>query len=140
MSKLLVHLMLALLFTHELDAMAQSEWRLLYVLRDLSDDQARWWFVALHVPLFWALIALTHHRRAQLQHFSRTGLAAFCVVHALLHLRLRDDPLSTFSTPLSWSLILGAAVLGVLYMALAVWPQSLPPHPKSGSYADGQSQ
>jgi hypothetical protein len=50
-SKLLTHLMLALLFTHELDAMTQSEWRLLYVLRELSDAQGRWWFVALHVPL-----------------------------------------------------------------------------------------
>jgi ABC-type amino acid transport system permease subunit len=73
----LVQLMLAVLFTHELDAMAQSEWRLLYVLRDLSDEQGRWWFVAMHVPLFWALIALTQHESARVQRASRTGLAAF---------------------------------------------------------------
>ena len=117
--KVLTHLMLALLFTHELDAMTQSEWRLLYVLRDLAEPQARWWFVAIHVPLFWALIALTHHAKVKLQSASRMGLAAFCIVHALLHLRLRNDPLSTFTTPLSWSLILGAAALGAAYLALA---------------------
>jgi hypothetical protein len=123
-SKFLIHLMLALLFTHELDAMTQSEWRLLYVLRDLSDHQTRWWFVALHVPLFWALIALTHHAQIKLQNFSRIVLAVFCIVHALLHLHLRNDPLSTFSTPLSWSLILGSAALGAAYVALLIYKPS----------------
>lgn len=113
---LLIRLMLALLFTHELDAMTQSEWRLLYVLRDLSDHQARGWFVVLHVPLFWALIALTHHTQHKLQSVSRISLAVFCLVHALLHLRLRNDPLSTFDTPLSWSLILGPAALGAAFL------------------------
>jgi hypothetical protein len=138
MQKLVVHLMLALLFTHELDAMTQSEWRLLYVLRDLSDTQARWWFVALHVPLFWALIALTHHVKANVHRFSR--IAVFCLVHSLLHLRLRNDPLSTFNAPLSWSLILGAAAVGAAYLVLAVGPQTLPPHAKPGSHTDSQRQ
>jgi hypothetical protein len=122
--KLLIHLMLALLFTHELDAMTQSEWLLLYVLRDLVEPEARWWFVAIHVPLFWALIALTHHAQAKLQSASRMGLAVFCMVHALLHLRLRNEPLSTFTTPLSWSLILGAALLGAVYLALVAYKPS----------------
>jgi hypothetical protein len=113
----LTQIMLATLFTHELDAMTQSEWRLLYVLRALDDAQGRWWFVAMHVPLFWALISLTHHAQAGVQRASRLGLAVFCIVHAGLHLRLRDDPLSTFSSPLSWSLILGAAFLGCVYLA-----------------------
>jgi hypothetical protein len=120
MPKLLVHLMLAVLFTHELDAITQNEWRLLYVLQDLDEEQGRWWFVALHVPLFWALIALTHHAQIKLQRVSRISLAAFCIVHALLHLRLSYDPLSTFTTPLSWSLILGPAALGSAYLALLI--------------------
>jgi hypothetical protein len=118
--KILTQLMLATLFTHELDAMTQSEWRLLYVLRSLDDDQGRWWFVAIHVPLFWALITLTHHADALVQRTSRLGLAAFCIVHALLHWRLASDPLSTFTTPLSWGLILGAAFFGLAYLAVSV--------------------
>jgi hypothetical protein len=46
------YLGLGLLFTHELDAIVQGEWRLLYVLRSLPDEQAMPLFVALHVPLF----------------------------------------------------------------------------------------
>jgi hypothetical protein len=118
--KTLVQLMLAVLFTHEMDAMTQAEWRLLYVLRSLGDDQGRWWFVAMHIPLFWALIALTHHASNLVQWVSRRGLAMFCIIHAVLHWRLADDPLSTFSSPLSWGLILGAAALGAAYMGMEV--------------------
>jgi hypothetical protein len=117
--KLLTTLMLALLFTHELDAMTQSEWRLLYVLRAMNDEDARWWFVMIHVPLFWALLALTHHGHARVQRLSRIGLAGFCVIHAFLHLRLSDDPLSSFNGALSWSLIYGAAVVGAMYLCFA---------------------
>lgn len=116
----LVQLMLAFLFTHELDAMTEHEWRLLYVLRNLSDEQARWWFVAIHIPLFWALIALTHHARARVQWACRTGFAVFCIIHAMLHWRLASDPLSTFSSPLSWGLILGAAALGAVYLCITL--------------------
>jgi hypothetical protein len=113
---LLFQLMLAFLFTHELDAMTQSEWRLLYVLRSLSDEQGRWWFVAIHVPLFWGLIWLTHNKNQKLQHYSRFAVAIFCIVHALLHLRLSSDPLSTFNSPLSLSLIIGPAILAAAYL------------------------
>ncbi len=45
------YLALACLFTHELDAVAHSEWRLLFVLQRLPDATALPWFVVLHVPL-----------------------------------------------------------------------------------------
>ena len=112
--------MLAVMFTHELDAMTQSEWRLLYVLRGLSDEQGRWWFVAIHIPLFWALIMLTHHQSELVQSLSRSGFAVFCIIHALLHWLLASNPLSTFSSPLSWGLILGAATLGIAYLCTEV--------------------
>ena len=126
--KVLVQLMLAVLFTHELDAMTQSEWRLLYVLSSLSDEQGRWWFVAIHVPLFWTLIALTHHGNDHVQRASRIGLSAFCIIHALLHWRLASDPLSTFVSPLSWSLIVGAAALGAAYLGMAARATKVHPH------------
>jgi hypothetical protein len=126
--QLLTQLMLATLFTHELDAMTQSEWRLLYVLRSMSDSDGRWWFVAIHVPLFWALIALTHHANAGVQRASRLGLAAFCIVHALLHWRLASDPLSTFTSPLSWSLIIGAAFFGLAYLSVSAYRPNTSTH------------
>ena len=55
--------MLATLFTHELDAVSQSEWRLLYILRTMPDAQGAFWFVALHVPLFAALLWIAYSPR-----------------------------------------------------------------------------
>jgi hypothetical protein len=119
-ANVLFTLMLATLFTHELDAVTHSEWRLLYILRSLPDEQARTWFVAIHVPLFGALMAVSYHAKAALQRGCRIGMALFCIVHALLHIRLRDDPFYTFHSPLSWGLILCAAALGLLYQ-LMTW-------------------
>jgi hypothetical protein len=55
----LFYLGLGLLFSHELDAIVQSEWRLLYILRSMADEQAMPVFIALHVPLF-ALTCLAY--------------------------------------------------------------------------------
>ena len=56
------YLWVGLLFSHELDAVTQSEWRLLYFLQDLPNEKAMQVFVWLHVPLFGGIAWLTHHR------------------------------------------------------------------------------
>lgn len=112
------HLALATLFTHELDAMVQAEWRLLYVLRAMPDETARPAFIALHVPLFAIILWLVHHPRANVISVSRLALCAFTVLHAGLHYRLSDHPLYTFHSPLSRALIYGAALAGLCYCLL----------------------
>jgi hypothetical protein len=115
----ILHLMLAVLFTHELDAMLQAEWRLLYVLRDMPSADAAHWFIVLHVPLFALILWLTHHKLHTIRQRSRYVAAAFMIVHAALHFRLRDDPLNTFVSPLSLTLIYGGAVIGIVYLLFA---------------------
>lgn len=119
-------LMLACLFTHELDAMAQSEWRLLYVLRSLPPADGQFWFVLLHVPLFAGLLWLTQHASLRIRQGTQISLAAFAVVHAGLHYRLSTELLYTFTSPLSLGVIYGAAVLGVLFLILS-WHKLLEP-------------
>ena len=46
----------AFLACHELDAVAQAEWRLLPLLSRMEDPDAYRWFVMLHVPLFALLL------------------------------------------------------------------------------------
>ena len=109
-------LLLAFLLAHEMDAVACREWRLLYVLRALPDPQARAAFIALHVPLIAGLgwtLSTTHPAAVG----ARLVIAAFAVVHAGLHYRLRHDPLYEFHAPLSIVLIVGAAACGVGYLA-----------------------
>ena len=60
MLTILYYLGLAALFTHEMDAVMRSEWRLLYVLRSFSDDAAYPLFLALHFPLFFVFLWLKH--------------------------------------------------------------------------------
>lgn len=106
------------LASHELDAVTQSEWRLLYVLRGLPEELAETAFVALHVPLFALIVGLCHHPQQSLREYSRLALAAFLVIHVGLHLRLSGHPLYSFHDGLSQTLIFGGGVCGLLYLLL----------------------
>ena len=117
MAAALYYLGLAFLFTHELDAVTHSEWRLLLVLRSLPDDAASAWFVGLHVPLFFLILWLSHARHDRLRSGVRSVVAAFLVVHAALHFLLSSQEAYEFAGALSNALILGAAACGILFLA-----------------------
>ena len=89
-------LLLGFLLTHELDAVACREWRLLYVLRALPEATARTAFIALHVPLIAGLAwtAAAAHPAAAI---ARLAVAAFALVHAALHYRLRRVQRTSFT-------------------------------------------
>ena len=61
MRNLLFQLGFSTLLAHELDAITQAEWRLLFVLRRFPDLLARNLFVMLHVPIVAVLLWLTQH-------------------------------------------------------------------------------
>lgn len=125
------YLGLGFLFSHELDAMVQAEWRLLYVLRSMLDETAMPIFVWLHVPLFALIVWLTHHSKQRIQIQSRNAFAMFLIVHAGLHYHLSSHPLYTFDTILSKTLIYGGAVCGVVYLIIrlvvAKWQVTMSP-------------
>lgn len=120
-SKFIFYVGLGLFFSHELDAVVQAEWRLLYALRDLSELEAMQAFILLHVPLFAIIAWLTHHVAPRVQLWSRACFSAFLVVHAILHFRLSASPLYTFDSPLSIALIYGGAIAGLGYFAFVKW-------------------
>jgi hypothetical protein len=115
MQTLLFYLGFATLITHELDAMTQSEWRLLFILRRLPEEMASSTFVIAHIPLIAALLWLTHNESSPIQYWSRIAVATFLVVHAGLHKLLEHHPKYTFNSLLSHSLIYGGGLLGLLY-------------------------
>ncbi len=125
MRNLLFQLSFSTLLAHELDAVTQSEWRLLFVLRRFPDLLARNLFVALHVPVIAILLWLTQHPSTVVRRWARTGLASFMVIHAGLHWHLRDHLLSTFTSPLSLGLIYGAGLLGFIYVVSTELPEVL---------------
>jgi hypothetical protein len=104
---------LAFMLTHEMDAIKQREWRIFPLTSWLDDDRGYLVFTAVHVPLylllFWALFT-----PAGLNHPFMRGLDFFFVVHLGLHLLFLRHPKNEFKSALSWILIAGAALAGVL--------------------------
>ena len=116
MSTVLYYLGLAFLFAHELDAVTHSEWRLLPVLRGMPDATASPLFVSLHVPLFFAILWLSHHRREQVRERTRIAASSFLIVHAVLHFSLSSISNYEFHGALAKTLIAAAAAFGVAYL------------------------
>lgn len=110
----------SMLLAHELDAMTQAEWRLLFVLRSLPEPLARDLFVILHVPVVAALLWLFQHSSSVVQQRSQLALSTFLIIHAGLHWHLRHHPLNTFESSLSVGLIYGAGLLGLLNSIAAI--------------------
>jgi hypothetical protein len=100
------------LLTHELDAIRCKEWLMFPLTAWLDDERGYVAFMVLHIPLFvwigWSLATMPFH-----QGFVRSW-DVFCIVHLGLHIVFLKHPENRFTTPLSWSIILGAAVCGCM--------------------------
>ncbi|MEL7023947.1 MAG: DUF6713 family protein [Pseudomonadota bacterium] len=112
------YLGIGFLFTHELDAMPNHEWRVLPLLRALEDSVGEPVFVVAHVPLFAIVIALVASLNAKRRTVSRIIVSAFLVVHVLLHWLFSGDPHYDFNSLLSSVLIFGAGICGAAYLLL----------------------
>ena len=85
MKNLLFNLGLATLSTHELDAVTQSEWHLLYILNNLSEAIAANTFVVAHVPLFTIIFWLGFNENLKVRELARIIFSLFLIIHAGLH-------------------------------------------------------
>lgn len=115
MAVALYYLGLASLFTHELDAVTHAEWRLLFILQSMPSESAAPLFVALHIPLFFLILWLSHHQREAVRRSSRLVVAGFLVLHAVLHFT-SSNPEYDFHGALSRALIGLAGACGVAYL------------------------
>lgn len=111
---------LAFLLCHELDAVAQAEWRLLPFLSGMSDGDAYVVFVLLHVPLLASALWWTGSTAPRVRYRSQLVVDAFLVIHAGLHTALRSHEDYTFHTTLSEVCIYAAAALGLIHAALSI--------------------
>lgn len=114
----LYYLCLAALFTHEMDAVMQAEWRLLYVLSDLSDAVAYPLFIGLHFPLYVLCFWLGNSQNDRVRNGFQLIISLFSILHAGLHFRLSDRPNYEFHSLLSNFAIYSAAIFGFLYVLL----------------------
>ncbi len=108
----LFYLALALIWTHELDAYARHEWRVMPLLNQLPDQMAGRIFLWAHVPLMYLTVVVVLAGPAGI---GAGILAGFCVVHVGLHRIFRNHPANELNGAGSRALILGAGGFGALY-------------------------
>ena len=108
----------ALLACHELDAVAQAEWRLLPILNRLTDDTAYQAFVLLHIPLFALLMWWTGSTSRRVRYRAQLAVDAFLVIHVGLHMLFREHQQYKFHSTLSELCIFGAGVVGLMHAFL----------------------
>jgi len=118
MKSIIFYIGMGALFTHELDALNNHEWRLLPFMGWLSDEGGEIVFILIHIPLFAILIALVASRNNKIRVRSRFGISTFLIIHALLHLAFVGNTSYEFTSGLSSILIFGGAILGALYLLL----------------------
>lgn len=104
---------LTFILTHEMDAIRCHEWRIFPLLSRLPDDTGYVVFTLAHVPLYLLLFGALF-RGGGLNEGVAIGLDIFFIVHAGLHLLFRRHPRNEFTSLLSWIIILGAAVMGLV--------------------------
>jgi hypothetical protein len=110
------YLGLGMLFTHELDAMTNHEWRVLPILRALSDDLGANIFVLAHVPIFAIVIACVASLNPKVRAKTRLIASGILAIHSVLHGFFSGHAAYEFSSPASMFFIYGAASLGLLYL------------------------
>ena len=110
MNSSIFYLGTALLLVHEIDAIRCKEWRIIPGLSSLKERAAMILFILLHIPLFYWII---YEINAEQQNF-RTGFDIFLIIHLILHILFLWHKNNEFKDWISWTIIIGAGICGIL--------------------------
>jgi hypothetical protein len=109
------YLGLSLILMHEMDAVRCREWLIFPGVSRLSEEKGFLVFMLAHLPLFaFLLMGLGGPDAGSLIR----GLDIFFLVHLLAHLLFLMHPKNEFRDWISWFLIAGAALMGLLDLLL----------------------
>lgn len=112
------YLGLGFLFTHELDAIANSEWRVLPLTSWLSDEVGYKVFVFAHIPIFAGIIALLVHASPLVKQRTMLTISSFLLLHGVLHWAFSSHAAYEFAGFDSNLLIFGGAFFGLVHLGL----------------------
>jgi heme/copper-type cytochrome/quinol oxidase subunit 4 len=101
---------LTFILMHEMDAVRCKEWRIFPGLSFLNDKVGLFLFVFLHIPLFYWVMMET---QAGNENF-RIGINYFLIIHLILHLLFLLHKKNEFKDWISWVIIFGASLFGLL--------------------------
>ena len=106
------YLGLSLLTMHEMDAIRCREWRIFPILSLLSEKVGHIVFVFAHIPLFFIIFwQLTNS--SNIEGFIK-GFNMFMIVHLGLHILFLKHKNNEFKDWISWTIIIGAGLCGLI--------------------------
>ena len=76
---------IGLIFTHELDAMVNNEWRVLPLTSWLCDEFGKLVFLVAHIPISSIVAALISSDNVVTRNRSRLFISTLLALHGLLH-------------------------------------------------------
>lgn len=104
---------------HEMDAIRCREWRIFPGLSMLSDKLGHIIFVFAHIPLFFFIFwQLTHSQ--DIEAFIK-GFNIFMIVHLGLHILFLKHKNNEFKDWMSWTIIIGAGLCGLIDLIIKVY-------------------
>jgi hypothetical protein len=109
------YLGLSLIMMHEMDAVRCKEWRIFPGMSFLNDNQGFKVFMYAHTPLYFYIFNTLY---GQDKESFLYGFSIFLVIHLLLHLLFLMHKKNKFKDALSWTIIGGAGVCGLLEIML----------------------
>ncbi len=121
LNDMLFYLGIALLLTHELDAIQRHEWRIFPIIRKLKDEIAYYWFTILHVPLFVLLLWLICHPSENTRFWFLISMDVFFIAHMVLHKLLNSDKKCEFVGFFSKAIIFSMGIVGMVHLSILIW-------------------
>lgn len=118
MKTVLYYLAISALFTHELDAVINREWRLLFHIFEMSEIVSSTLFIFLHFPLFYLFFHFGHHSSIVIRNYFRKLVCYLLVIHGFVHFLLSGHEHYYFEGVLSNFYIFGSALFAVAYLAI----------------------
>lgn len=118
MKKIIFCLGIGFLFTHEMDAMLNNEWRVMPLTSWLSNESGQKIFLLAHIPLFAVLAALIASSNETIRNRTQVVISAFLAIHGVLHVAFMSQQQYKFESIESNLLIFGGAVCGAIFLFL----------------------
>ena len=109
-------IVLALLISHELDAMIRAEWALLPGLNQLDDSVAADWFNLLHVPIFGLLLWFLTSSAQRSRRRAIVVVNIFVAGHAVVHAVVRGADAYHFEAPVEPITVYLAGILAGIHL------------------------
>ncbi|MCG8565835.1 MAG: hypothetical protein MI747_12210 [Desulfobacterales bacterium] len=118
MRSMLFYLAMGFFMTHELDAVASHEWRVLPLTAWLPDGTGYHVFILAHIPLFALMLYLIANPHPKVRTRAKAWISLFFVFHGALHLTFIGHAQYEFHSLMSQILIYGGAVFALAFLAV----------------------